>query len=334
MRPRKPQSGDGSRGKVASASGELANSVPGERLQKLLASAGIGSRRSCETWIAEGRVKVNGEVVTELGTRVDPARDKVTFDGRLVRQPLKRYYIALNKPRGVVCSRADSHADRLITDLVELPSRPMLRPVGRLDSDSEGLIFLTDDGDFLFKLTHPKYHIPKTYRAVVRGVPDTDSLGRISRGIMLDDGPTEPAKDVHLLRVIQARPVIREGEDSGRGGRFRHTAQADEARIVAPEPQTEVELTIFEGRNRQVRRMFAAIGHPVVHLTRIRIGQIRLKGLPVGAWRHLTSSEISGLSNSIPTQLDQENKPAWHARPHSRPPRAQSSPALKKRTRP
>lgn len=329
MRPLRRGPEDASRGKAALGSSALPDFGQGERLQKLLASAGVGSRRASETWIQEGRVKVNGQVVTELGTRVDPDRDKVTFDGRLVRQPLKRYYIALNKPRGVVSSRSDSHAARLVTELVELPSRPMLRPVGRLDSDSEGLIFLTDDGDFLYKLTHPKYHIPKTYRAVVRGVPDPDSLARLSRGMTLDDGPTQPAKDVHLLRLIQARPVNRDSS-GGRVARSRPVAVAGDESLPAPGPQSEVELTIFEGRNRQVRRMFAAIGHPVARLTRIRIGPIRLTGLPVGAWRHLTPNEIAGLAGTIPTQPDQENKPVWHARPHSRPPKAPSSPALKK----
>ncbi len=170
-----------------------------ERLQKTLAAAGIGSRRACEEWITEGRVRVNGQVVTELGTKVDLETDKVTFNNRLVRLPRKRYYIALNKPRGVVSSRQDAHAGRLVTEFVDLGDKPMLRPVGRLDADTEGLIFLTDDGDFLFKLTHPRYHVPKTYRAEVRGIPTQAALDILRRGVNLEDGPTQPAEGVRIL---------------------------------------------------------------------------------------------------------------------------------------
>ena len=293
-----------------------------ERLQKVLAAAGIGSRRACEEWITQGRVRVNGLVVTELGTKVDPEADRVQFDGRIVRPPRRRYYLALNKPRGVVSSRADPHAGRLVTEMVDIGGNPMLRPVGRLDADSEGLIFLTDDGDFLFKLTHPRYHVPKTYRVQVQGVPNADALARLRKGIMLEDGLTRPAENVRLLRG-------KENVDGTGVG--------------------EVELTIYEGRNRQVRRMLAAIGHTVTRLTRVRIGAVRLTGLAPGAWRHLTPAEVLALTAGAPQSAQpkeaetltqehiqeqiQETEP-WPAPQPSTPPRALSSLSSLRTTRP
>lgn len=252
---------------------------------------------------------------------MDLETDQVLFNGRRVRPPLKRYYIALNKPRGVVSSRADPHAGRLVTELVDIGRKPMLRPVGRLDADSEGLIFLTDDGDFLFKLTHPRYHVPKTYRAQVQGVPTAEKLERLRKGIMLEDGLTRPAENVRLLR----------GKENLDG-----TGVA------------EVEMTIYEGRNRQVRRMLAAIGHTVTRLTRVRIGSVRLTGLPPGAWRHLTAAEIAALTAEIGTQPKktktdpetkaeiqvQEEKTTWLEPPPSTPPKASSSPNSLRTTRP
>lgn len=291
-----------------------------ERLQKTLASAGIGSRRKCEEWIAQGRVRVNGQVVTELGTKVDLDKDKVQFDGQLIRQPARRYYLALNKPKGVVSSRSDPHAGRLVTDLVDIGGNPMLRPVGRLDADSDGLIFLTDDGDFLFKMTHPRYHVPKTYRVEVQGVPNADALQRLRKGIMLEDGMSKPAENVRLLR----------GKENADG-----TGRA------------ALELTIYEGRNRQVRRMMQALGHSVTRLTRVRIGTVQLTGLPPGAWRHLTAGEIEALTAEIPAakkvfrvpaavpaESADEAKPnlttpketqLWPKPPHSTPLKASSS---------
>lgn len=269
-------------------------------------------------WITEGRVRVNGEVVTELGTKVDLDTDAVMFDGRRVQPPARRYYLALNKPRAVVSSRSDPHAGRLVTDLVDIGSKPMLRPVGRLDADSEGLIFLSDDGDFLFKMTHPRYHVPKTYRATVQGVPSPDALDRLRRGIRLEDGLTAPAEGVRLLRGTQDRAGA-EGAGSA-----------------------EVELTIYEGRNRQVRRMFAALGHTVTRLIRVSIGDVRLSGLAAGAWRHLTPKEIQALTAEYkPSEhktetvknTPKENTP-WHEPQHSTPPKARSSSSSLRTTRP
>jgi len=275
-------------------------------------------------WIEDGRVRVNGEVVTELGTKIQPGVDRVTFDGRPVSPPSKYYYIALNKPRGVVSSRSDAHATVLITDLVELPSRPMLRPVGRLDAESEGLIFLTDDGDFLYKMTHPKYHVPKTYRAEVRGIPSDDALRRLRSGIMLEDGPARGAEDITVWPMRPSVPTVQGRPNAGEEGAAHDNSRA------------QIELTIFEGRNRQVRRMLAAVGHPVSKLTRVRIGAVRLTGLAPGAWRHLTPGEVAALgANHIQANSEtQENKTWQTAKQHSRPPRAPSSPSSPRPTRP
>ncbi len=276
-------------------------------------------------WIAEGRVRVNGQVVTELGTKVDLETDRVLFDNHTVRQPRKRYYVALNKPRGVVSSRGDAHAGRLVTDLVDLGDSAMLRPVGRLDASSEGLIFLTDDGDFLFKLTHPRYHVPKTYRAEVIGVPSSEALERLRQGVILSDGLTQPAEGVRVVRT---------------------TPKAGESGY------SEIELTIFEGKNRQVRRMMTEIGHPVTKLTRVKIGMVKLTGLASGAWRHLTPGEVAALtaeaetpkaprtkstvpaSQELPVQNHQEKPELWPEPQPSTPPKASSSQRSLKTTRP
>ncbi|MGO8671033.1 MAG: pseudouridine synthase [Capsulimonadaceae bacterium] len=264
-----------------------------ERLQKVLAAAGIASRRACEELIQQGRVSVNGSVVTEMGAKVDLAVDRVICDGRRIKAPERHYYIALNKPRGVACTVADPHAARTVLDLVDLQSRPFLRPVGRLDVDSEGLILLTDDGDFLYKMTHPRHHVGKTYRAVVRGVPDGAALARLTHGIHLSDGMTQPATDVRL------RKSTREADGSGRA---------------------EVELTIFEGRNRQVRRMFSALELPVQRLIRIRIGNVRLVDLPSGGWRHLTQGEVTSLLGEADGMGDARPRPGKTPDAQSKPP--------------
>ncbi len=264
-----------------------------------MAASGIGSRRTCEEWIKQGLVKVNGVVVTELGTRVDPANDKVMFRSRMIRPPLRNYYIAVNKPAGVVCTLADSHAARIITDLVDIQGKPMLRPVGRLDAETEGLIFLSDDGGFINRLTHPRYHVPKTYKARVRGHISPAGLQALRDGVLLSDGMTAPARQVIL------RNTSRESGDDA---------------------FSDVTLTISEGRNRQVRRMFATIGHTVIHLERSQIGPIRLTGIPTGAWRHLTQHEIEMLTDTkSETEKPTEKKETWQIeQQHSTQAKAQS----------
>jgi 23S rRNA pseudouridine2605 synthase len=231
----------------------------GERLQKVLARAGLGSRRLAEEWIAEGRVTVNGEVA-RLGRRVDPEADEVALDGVPVVVRSGLVYYLLNKPIRTVTTASDPEGRPTVVDLV--PGEPRVFPVGRLDWETEGLIVLTNDGDLTHRLTHPSHGVEKVYLAEVDGVPTPGALRRLREGVELDDGPTAPAR-AHL---VQSR-----GDTSA------------------------VEIVIHEGRNRQVRRMFEAIGHPVRRLVRTRIGGLQDPALRPGTWRALTPAEVRGL---------------------------------------
>src|SRR5690606_22098653 len=211
------------------------------RLQKILSTAGIASRRASETLILEGRVTVNGETVTELGTKADPDVDDIRVDGRRVKRPASRRYILLYKPRGYITSRSDPQRRPTVMDLLVTGGvRDYVYPVGRLDYDSEGLLLLTSDGDLAERLMHPSHEVEREYHVRVRGVPDRHALDRLAKGIRLDGRKTAPAT-VSILKVIE-----------GQGG--------DGALLS---------IAIHEGRNRQVRRMCEAIGHPVVRLRRV-----------------------------------------------------------------
>ncbi len=235
-------------------------------MQKILAAAGLGSRRKCELWIKEGRVSIDGQTVTELGVKADPAMQRIAVDGRPVpRHATKRIYIALNKPRGYALTLSDPHATRLVGELLDLPGKPMLRTVGRLDIESEGLILMSDDGGFIYRLTHPKFQIEKVYIATVRGVPTPEEIERLRTGVRLEDG---------------------------------ELARADKVRLVGQFPATDtsdLELIVHEGRNRLIRRLCSAIGHPVLRLIRTRIAFITIGALPQGTWRHLTATEVARL---------------------------------------
>jgi len=235
-----------------------------ERLQKILSQAGVASRRASEQLMLDGRVTVNGVTVRELGSKADPARDDIRVDGRRIKVVEKHRYILLNKPRGYVTTRSDPERRPTVIDLLR-GVREYVYPVGRLDFDSEGLLLLTNDGDLAARLTHPRHGVPRVYEARVLGVPDAHDIDRLSRGVTIDGRPTGPA-DVSL------RPGGRRGEDS--------------ATLI---------VTIREGRNRQVRNMCEAIGHPVTHLKRVAIGPIRDGKLPPGRWRELTAAEIEKL---------------------------------------
>ncbi len=235
----------------------------GVRLQKLLSQAGVASRRAAEKLIAEGRVTVNGATVREMGVKADPAADDVRVDGRRIKAPSRLRYILLYKPAGVVTTRSDPQRRRTVIDLLR-GVREYVYPVGRLDYDTEGLLLLTNDGDLAATLTHPRHGIERTYEAHVAGMPDDDALDRLRRGIPLDGRRTHPA-DATLL-------------NSGRRDR-----------------DGVLLLTIREGRNRQVRRMCEAVGHPVRKLRRIRIGPIADRRLKPGEWRELTLREVEKL---------------------------------------
>lgn len=229
-----------------------------QRLQKVLARAGYGSRRSCEELIAAGRVTVNGEVA-ELGRRVDPGGDLVSVDGAPVRSLPGLVHYLLNKPSGVIASARDPGGRPTVLALV--PPKPRVFPVGRLDADTEGLLLLTNDGELAQRLAHPSFGVEKEYLAQVRGTPGPAALRTLRRGVPLDDGLTAPAR-VSVLGPGTLRVVI------------------------------------HEGRNRQIRRMCEAVGHPVVRLVRTRIGPLRDRALAPGQWRHLTPGEIRSLAEA------------------------------------
>jgi len=242
------------------------------RLQKFLADAGLASRRSCEQLIVAGRVEVNGSLVSELGARVDPAGDRVTVDGARVK-PRRKLYVALNKPRGYLCSRSDSLKRRRAGDL--LPKEwSNLYSVGRLDHDSEGLLFFTNDGEFCLRLTHPRYGVRKKYRVTVECRLEAPMLKRLVKG------------------------VSSEGE----------LLKAEQARLVNSAPsQSVVEIELIEGKNREVRRMFGVLGIEVGRLQRTQIGPIKLGELPSGKWRTLNAVEVASLL-SIPSRNPQSHE--------------------------
>ncbi|MDU2066419.1 MAG: pseudouridine synthase [Sporomusaceae bacterium] len=236
-----------------------------ERLQKVISQSGIASRREAEKLIVEGKVAVNHKIVTELGTKVEE-KDLIKVDGKVI-QRQKLVYALLNKPKGVVTTLKDPEGRQTVADFVkDLGQR--VHPVGRLDYNTEGLLLLTNDGELTQALTHPKHHVPKVYEAKVLGLPEDDKLDKLRRGIKLDDGMTQPAKVVLLERDLEKN-------------------------------QTALEVTLFEGRNRQVRRMFEAIGHPVRNLKRTKMAFLTLAGLKRGSYRLLTVAEIRQLKKLV-----------------------------------
>lgn len=241
----------------------------GIRLQKVLAAAGLASRRACEIMISEGRVEVNSKIVTEQGLRVDPEHDVIRVDGSRIPPPRRHLYLVLNKPRGVVSTMDDPEGRRNLNDLLE-GKRPgkqnRLFHVGRLDTETDGLIILTNDGDFAHKLAHPSYEVPKTYLAEVTGRVHPATIKRLREGITLDDGPVKPSS-VKLVSTAEDRSLVN--------------------------------LTLHEGRNHIVRRTMEAVGHPVRKLSRTGIGPVRLGNLKSGDLRDLTRDELGGLLDLI-----------------------------------
>jgi 23S rRNA pseudouridine2605 synthase len=234
------------------------------RLQKFLAEAGVASRRAAEKLIREGHIEVNGKTVTELGSKVDPAKDRVVVDGQPVKAR-RKFYIALNKPKGYISTRSDPEKRRIVTDLLP-PEWRQLYPVGRLDHDTEGLIFLTNDGEFALRLTHPRYGTRKVYEATVEGRIEPSQVKKLTEGIR-DEGELLKATRARILSANNTRSVV------------------------------EIELT--EGKNREIRRMFKALGHEVSRLARTQIGRIKLGELRSGKWRTLTEPEIKSLLSRV-----------------------------------
>jgi pseudouridine synthase len=258
------------------------------RLQKILAQAGVASRRAAEKLIADGRVMVDGKTVTEMGIKVDPSVSEIKVDARRIRAAERHRYILLYKPAGVVTTAADPQRRRTVIDLLRGVGERVY-PVGRLDYETEGLLLLTNDGDLAAMLTHPRHGVERTYEARVAGIPDEAALERLRTGIPLDGHRTLPADAVLVNRGKRDRDGL-------------------------------VRLTIREGRNRQVRRMLEAVGHPVNELTRTRIGSLTDRYLKPGTWRDLTDAEVralKALSKAPPPRRSPRRPPRAAARPRA-----------------
>ncbi|MBQ9479833.1 MAG: rRNA pseudouridine synthase [Selenomonadaceae bacterium] len=236
-----------------------------ERLHKVLSRAGVASRRAAEKLIAEGHVSVDGKTVRELGTKVDAARADIRVDGRKIKLDVEKVYVILNKPRRVLSAVSDDRGRQTVIDLIDDVDERIF-PIGRLDYNTEGLLLLTNDGELTNGLLHPSHEIDKTYRAVIKGRVDEERLDRLRVGIKLEDGMTAPA----LVKTLMI-----EGDES------------------------VVEITIHEGRNRQVRRMFTAIGYNIKRLRRVSFAGLKLGDLKIGAHRRLNKSEVEALRRLI-----------------------------------
>ena len=234
------------------------------RLQKFLADCGIASRRKAEELISQGKVQVNGKTVTELGIKVNPQKDKVIYQGKEVKQPKEHVYILLNKPIDYVTTAKDQFNRNSVLDLVKVKQR--IVPVGRLDMFTSGALILTDDGDFVYKVTHPKHEIEKTYTVTIIGIVKNEEVEKLRKGVKIDDYITKPAR-VKILKTDEEKN------------------------------QSRLEITIHEGKNRQIRKMCEAIGHKVLALHRSKVANIGVKDLPLGKWRYLTKNEISKILN-------------------------------------
>ena len=242
--------------------------LAGERLARYLAHAGIASRRHAEILIEAGRVRVNDQVVKTQGARIDPERDSVMVDGKLVQPTKKLVYILLHKPAGYVSTANDPQKRPTVLDLLPAELRRLrVYPVGRLDIDTSGLLLLTNDGEFALRLTHPRYSMDKHYRALVKGYPPVSALNALRRGVEI----VEDTGSLHKTSPAQVRIAKQIGGNCW------------------------IDLTIHEGHKRQVRHMLTAIGYPVLELTRVGIGSLELGDVPVGKWRYLTEDEVSDM---------------------------------------
>ena len=233
-----------------------------ERLQKYLAECGIASRRKCEEYIIQGKVQVNGKTITELGVKVNPEKDKITFEGKNVKQEERKVYILLNKPIGYVTTSDEQFGRDKVLDLVKVRERVV--PVGRLDMYTSGALILTNDGDFVYKVTHPKHEIEKTYTVTIAGIINNDSVEKLRKGVQIEDYITRPAK-VKILKTDTEKN------------------------------RSRLEITIHEGKNRQVRRMCESVGRRVIALHRSKIGNIGVKDIELGKWRYLKDFEVKTL---------------------------------------
>ena len=234
-----------------------------ERLQKIISAAGAASRRKAEELIVEGSVTVNGRIVRELGTKADPEKDAIKVSGKLIHLPQSKTYIVLNKPRGFITSMKDPEGRPVVTELLK-GVKARVVPVGRLDYDTEGLLIMTNDGDLAHSLMHPSHVISKIYLAKVKGIIEDKAIERLEKGVKLREGVTAPARVKKLKKSVA---------------------------------NSWVEITVHEGRYRQVRRMLEEVGYPVIKLIRVTYGSLALGNVPLGKYRHLTSDEVKLLKD-------------------------------------
>lgn len=239
------------------------------RLQKFLAKCGVASRRKAETLISKGRITVDGKTVNTMGLKINPDKQRVFFDGKQVSFEKEKIYYLLNKPKGYVTTVSDPQGRPIVTDLIKDISERIF-PVGRLDLDTEGALLLTNDGELAQKMQHPSYGVTKTYEALVTGKPHQKKLDLLKKGILLEDRMTSPAS-VQVIKHFSKSTLVR--------------------------------ITIHEGRKRQVRKMFAAIGHPVNSLKRTAYGRLYLKNLPQGSYRRLNKEDLKNIFKNIPLQM-------------------------------
>lgn len=233
-----------------------------ERLQKFLANSGVASRRKSEELILNGKIKVNGKIVTELGTKINPNEDIVTYNDKKIKATENKVYILLNKPIGYVTTAKDQFDRDTVLDLVKVKERVV--PVGRLDMYTSGALILSNDGDFIYKITHPKYEITKTYNATISGIVSNEDVQKLRKGVQIEDYISKPAK-VKILKIDEEKKISR------------------------------LDITIHEGKNREVRKMCEAIGKKVIALHRSKIGNIDVKNLKLGTWRYLKQDEVEKL---------------------------------------
>jgi 23S rRNA pseudouridine2605 synthase len=236
-----------------------------ERLNKIIAGSGIASRRRADELIRSGRVVVNGRIITEAGSKAAWGLDTIIVDGRRIPDPPKKLYLLLNKPFGYVCTLHDPQGRPVVRNLLgDLKER--VYPVGRLDFDSQGLLILTNDGELAYRLMHPRFGVPRTYKVLIEGGMELQSVKKLQEGVMLDDGPTNPAR-VRILKRYQGRSLLR--------------------------------ITVSEGRSREIRRMLEAVGHRTIQLMRTGYGSLSLGALKVGTYRHLAHKEVQSLRSSV-----------------------------------
>ncbi len=236
-----------------------------ERINRILSSAGLTSRRNADEWLRSGRITLNGAVVTELGTRAVWGKDSIRVDGKEIPNPPPKVYLMLNKPFGYMCALRDPHGRRLVTDLLHGITERVY-PVGRLDFDSLGLLLFTNDGEFAYRMTHPSYEVPRTYKVTIEGEITEKAIDQLKNGVMLEDGPSGKSK-VSVIHRSKERSIIR--------------------------------MTISQGRSRQVRRMLEAVDFEVIQLMRTGFGVLRLEDLKVGAYRPLKQEEVSALKRMV-----------------------------------